>query len=416
MTHGIANLRCPRCGQAFLTSAQGPEALIICPHCAQGAPMRAFAAGGLLAPGAAAVPVLRRVLPERPAPLAKAAENAVPAQEPEPESDEPLPEDALDPVVRTRSRHPSMVFMEQAPSEDDAFIQTDPNDPNRFRPRWKAPVAVFLLVAAVAAWMVWKYLQQDPQVLAQQAAEGKERAARPPIQDPAESVSSGTIRIVPPPVTIDIEAAYEAAKAMVPELFLAPDHASRAALVEKAQNHAAEIDGFFARPDLVLHAIKPAPAMPQRLPGLDAVPVFQVFTSLNPNGALLRLVPHGKGQFLIDWPLFHDTHERRLAQFNQPDGGREPVWLDLAFRRNHGFDLSEATRKRYLAFDVQGSANDSLLLLAVAERETALGRFLDRELQWSRIYLGRLLLQSRELSTGHRGVVILDFEGAASAW
>lgn len=382
--------------------------------------MHAFAAGaGTSAPGAAAVPVLRRVLPERPAPAARAVEKAVPPPETQsaPQPDELLPEDALEPVVRARSRHPSMVFLEQAPSEDDAFIQTDPNDPNRFRPRWKLPAAVFLLVVGVASWMVWKYLQQDPHVLAQRAAEAKERAARPRIQDPAEMVSSGTIRIVRPPVTIDIEAANDAAKSMVPELFLAPDHATRAALVDKAQQYAAEIDGFFARPNLVLHAIKPAPAMPQRLPGLDAVPVFQVFTSLNPNGALLRLVPHGNGQFLIDWPLFHDTHERRLAQFNQPDGGREPVWLDVALRRNHGFDLPEPTRKRFLAFDVQGSANDSLLLLAVAERETGLGRFLDRELQWSRIYLGRLLLQSREVSSsGQRAVVILDLEGAASAW
>jgi hypothetical protein len=57
----------------------------------------------------------------------------------------------------------------------------------------------------------------------------------------------------------------------------------------------------------------------------------------------------------------------------------------------------------------------ALSCLAVAQKDTPIGRYLARETDWTDIYLARLLLQHRKLADGTDAIVILDCEGAAKA-
>jgi uncharacterized protein (DUF1684 family) len=115
-----------------------------------------------------------------------------------------------------------------------------------------------------------------------------------------------------------------------------------------------------------------------------------------------------------NWPLFAETHDKKLAQFITSKSDA-PSWMHLSFRRSHAFELPEDQRSLYLAFIVQCSADGFGSTLVVVPKTIPLGRYLDRATEWTTVYLGRFMLQHRKLADGTDAIVILDCEGAAKA-
>lgn len=284
-----------------------------------------------------------------------------------------------------------------------------------------APAIVFiLLVAGAGVWL----LQEDlfpPLVVeipapAQPASSSAQTPAAPAAEPAQAPAAPDEVRRAerPPPRPVDLVAATEVARKMFLDLISATSPEQRARLISAPEEHGADAEEFFATHKIELNSFKLSSITPKTLPAHASVPLFQVGTTANLHGALLRLVPQEKdGEFLLDWPLFAETHLRRLAGFLEKPPA-DPTWLHLGIRRSHGLELPESQRGTLVALTLQGSADGSLACLAVAPKNTPVGRYLARETEWNEVYLCRLLLHHRSLDDGTPAIFILDVEGAAT--
>jgi len=218
---------------------------------------------------------------------------------------------------------------------------------------------------------------------------------------------------VPKP-TINLVAASASGQKLFLDLLEATTPEARARLIDQPEEHAADLEEFFAAGKPELMSFKPTNATPLKLPGHELLPLFQVTTQANKHGAMLLLVPQKDGSFLLDWPLFAETHERRLAVFLEKKPS-EPAWFQVGMRRSHGLELPDAVRSIQHAFTLQGSADASVSCNAFCQKDTPIGRYLGRDTEWTTVYIARLLLQHRKLADGTPAVMILDCEGAATA-
>ena len=86
--------------------------------------------------------------------------------------------------------------------------------------------------------------------------------------------------------------------------------------------------------------------------------------------------------------------------------------VSLLLKPSHGFELSEKDRPLYRTFAMHVTADGRSPLVACAERETPLGRYLDRETDWSQAYLCRVFTRRLNVQASGDAVLIVDMEGA----
>lgn len=244
----------------------------------------------------------------------------------------------------------------------------------------------------------------------------------PPVQNEPEirraerPFTPGEIPREEPTGSLDLVKATDAAEKLIKGLFNAETAAERAAAIAQADEHQVDVEGFFERVHPRLKSLKLANAIPRTLPGQELVPLFEVRTNKgNASGALLRLVPQTDGGYLLDWPLFAETHEQRLEEFVKTRAS-QPSWFYVVIRRIHALALPANVRAEHLCLELKTTASASPNpSLGIAALETPLGRYLDREAEWGNLYVARLLLQHRKLDEGKDGtLVILDCEGAVT--
>lgn len=203
-------------------------------------------------------------------------------------------------------------------------------------------------------------------------------------------------------------------KSLVTELFAADTPERRAACIHDADKHAGEIEatlGPAAREKIELRLLARIPGIPLALPGGEPVPLFKLATSRCANGALVRLVTGLDGKRRIHWPMLIETHHGMLGTFLQ-QGRDEAAWFHVAMRPSHGLDIPAETRTKYLTFDAQTSATSDPHFVACVERDTPLGRFLDRESEWGKVYVARLLVRHLDIKTDAACMLVVDCEGS----
>lgn len=216
-----------------------------------------------------------------------------------------------------------------------------------------------------------------------------------------------------PETRLDLVAAAEAAETLLKKLLATDKQKERLSLISESDEYAVDIAEFFERSRPKYVSSKLAATVPKTLPGQDPQALIWVITSKNPTqGALLALVPKTDGGFLLNWPLFAETHERRLARFLEKPTS-DPAWFQAVLRRTHGLELPEAERKLYFCVDVITTADSSVPCVARVKRDSPLGRFLEREMVWEEDYVARLLLQHPPKPDGE-SAIILDCEGAVT--
>lgn len=313
----------------------------------------------------------------------------------------------------------------QRPLSPEDFQSTETAPPAMEIESWQAPpqkrtsiapvIAFILLVTGAGVWL----LQEDlfpPLVVEIPAPVRPTNNETPASSAPQAPALSDAVRKAsrPAPRPVDLVAATEVARRMFLDLISASSQEQRARLIAAPEEYGADAEEFFATHKIELNSFKLSSVTPQTLPGHEAVPLFQVGTTANLHGALLRLVPQKKdGEFLLDWPLFAETHVRKLATFLEKPPA-DPTWLHLGVRRSHGLELPESQRDSLVALTLQGSADGSLACLAVAPKNTPAGRYLARETEWNEVYVCRLLLHHRRLEDGTPAIFVLDIEGAAT--
>lgn len=270
----------------------------------------------------------------------------------------------------------------------------------------------FAIVCGLALWGWWDHANPPGGTVKTAAASGasvplpeirKAQAIQPP---------------PPPPVTYVLPdaAAFSAdAKTLVTQMFAATTPEERAACVHDGAKYGEQIEAMFgpsATQKVELRQLARIPGLPLSLPGGQPVLLYKLVTSSCPAGALLRLETGADDKRRLFWPMLAETHEALLPAFLKRDDA-EPAWFHVAMRPSHGLDLPAELRAKYLSFDAQSSAANDSHIVACVERDTPLARFLDRESEWGRVYVARLLVRKLNVEADSPCMIVVDCEGAA---
>lgn len=401
-----ASLICPACGQAFLSMQQSMGGMVQCPHCAHSAQRGYF---GTHAQVVGVAQVRRRVYQVEPLPTPQQNVHAVsqPAAWPGLQQPQPVHNPANFTARQTLQPSQALRPMGAPPPPSEEFTTS----PHLRTSPWRGALILlaFTLVCGGALWLWWDSVN---------AAGGKPGvvAAPPPAlelvrNEPVVPKTQIARAVIPAP---DMEAVTADTKALITELFAADTAERRAACIHEAAKYSAEIEAQFGatgEKKTELRLLSRIPGMPQTLPGGQLVPLFKLVTSACADGALIRLETGADGKRRIGWPLLFETHSAALAGFlKQPAG--DAAWFHLGLRPSHGLDIAAALRPRYLTFDVQVSAGSTPHFVACVERETPLGRFMDRESEWGKSYLARLLVRRLDIQSEAPCLLVIDCEGA----
>ena len=409
-----ASLICPACGQAFLSMQQSMEGMVQCPHCAHNAVRGYF---GTQAQVAGVAQVRRRVFQAQPM-------QSTPAEGGQSRPQEPLaytpatgwpglqPQAVQTPsasMARPILQHSQALVPTGAPPPQEEFVMP----PHLRSSPWRNAfiILAFTIVCGGALWLWWDSV--NAQAVNPQRGAAPALPAKVEVQNVQAAAQTQVARaLMPPP---DMLAVAADAKALVTELFAADTPARRAACIHDAGKYSAEIEAQFGAgggEKTELRRLIPISGMPLTLPGGLQVPLFKLTTSVCPKGALVRLEKGADGKRRISWPLLYETHAEVLAAFLKR-AAAAPAWFHVGLRPSHGLDIAAELRPKYITFDVQVSAASDPHFVACVERDTPLGRFMDRESEWGRSYLARLLVRKLEIESAAPCLLVIDCEGAA---
>ncbi len=404
-----ASLICPACGQAFLSMQQSMEGMVQCPHCAHNALRGYF---GTHAQVAGVAQVRRRVSQAQPM-------QSMP--EPEPRRDIHTDLQAAGaPGLQTTKQVPANFTARQTLQPSQALMPTGapppPAEEFKTPPHLRSSpwrnafiLLAFAVVCGGALWLWWDSVNASAVKPGVKVAPSpaKEVAQNDPIALKTQIARA----VIPAP---DVGAVAEDAKALVTELFAAETAERRAACIQDAAKCRAEIEAQFGTAGGKKTELRMLPrfsSMPQTLPGGQPVPLFKLVTSVCTNGALIRLNMGADGKRRINWPLLFETHTAALATFlKQPAG--EAAWFHVGLRPSHGLDIAAELRPKYITFDVQVSAGSEPHFVACVVRDSPLGRFMERESEWGKSYLARLLVRRLDIKSEAPCLLVIDCEGA----
>jgi hypothetical protein len=289
---------------------------------------------------------------------------------------------------------------------------------------WKQPkkrnrlplLAAFLAVILGACW--WALKDKALPLIMSDLPASTATASPMPVQMPAlgkaQAEPEAEVRraeVVTQPM--DLVAAHQAAEKLFMALMKADSAEERLALITFKEEHASDVAEFFHAGKLDLLSFKPSNTTLRHLPSQEIAPMFQIVTKQCTAGALMHVVPKPGGGFLLDWPLFAESHARKLVQFIESKS-TQPVWHHVCLRRDHGLELPEEERGHQVSLTLQGSLDTSGKCAAVALKASSIGRYLSRETEWGTLYVARLLLQHRALKNGTLAITVLDCEGSGA--
>lgn len=395
-----ASVICPACGQAFLLMQHGQDGVAQCPHCAHTAPRFHF---GTQAHVVGVTPGRRSLAqaPPKPTPAARVMVA--------PETPVQTAQVFTPPAPVNVPRGPLQHSQALLPTGEPPPLFDNPS-PTQFRGSpltTMAFMATFAGVCGIALWFWWDHANAP----AGGPATDSPKTATPEIKraQPATQAETYAATFEPP----DVAAFSADAKALVTELFAADTPERRAACIHEAEKYSAEIEAWASpaeKPELRLLA--KIPGLPLAIPGGRPIPLFKMVTSKCSAGALLRLIDGPDGKRRLHWPTLIETHDAKLAAFLKTGRPDDVGWFHVALRPSHGLDLPQALRPKYLAFDAQIAAVNDPHLVACVDRESPLGRFLDRESDWGKVYLSRLLVRKLDIEAAAPCMIIMDCEGA----
>ncbi|MEZ5387030.1 MAG: hypothetical protein R3F13_16095 [Prosthecobacter sp.] len=394
-----ASVICPSCGQAFLLMQRGQEGVAQCPHCAHTAPRIHF---GTQAHVMGVAPGRRSVAQTPPV-----QEFSVPVFHP-PETTQQVTHVNQAPTPAGVARSTLQYSQALMPTSEPPPLFDNPTPPQlRGSPLTTfAFMATFAGVCGIALWLWWDHANStgDAPIKSQPPSLNEVQPAQPATQ-PAQ------VATFEEP---DIAAFGADAKALVTELFAADTPERRAECIYEPEKYSEEIEAWAnpaEKPELRLLA--KIPGLPLALPGGRPIPLFKMVTSKCAAGALIRLEECPDGKRRLHWPTLIETHEAKLAEFLKTSRAEESGWFSVALRPSHGLDLPQTLRPKYLTFDAQIAAVNDPHLVACVERDSPLGRFMDRESEWGKVYISRLLVRRLDIEADAPCMIIMDCEGAA---
>ena len=384
-----------------MTSQARTEAAQSCAHCAFVAPGLHFQ---VITPAAVAAPIAfqKRVARFRP---------EEPAARSDPEEDPP--ESPPAPIQRSHIRQTGIQqrIQPHTPQSAPFPIVDEVIAPQKKSPyfRWFVTLILFIAVCGVTGMLVWEKIQQRIEIERQNTAV-KAAGQSMAVRTPAPLNAAATSRLEGSIITHE---ASSDAERLVKVLFSESNLEERLTAIENPQRYRPEVETFFDRatdrPQLI--SVTPISNPPISIREQSRIPMFKVVTRQNRSGALAWILRGEKGEPLIHWPLFRETHERALRKFllEKPE---TPAWFFVGLRRTHPFDLPEDQRSEHEAFDIDGSTDGSGRTTVFINKKTPLCRTLNGKIQWSEFYYGQVLVSWMDVG-GEKRFAMLDCETSA---
>jgi hypothetical protein len=229
------------------------------------------------------------------------------------------------------------------------------------------------------------------------------KSAIPLSREPSHSRSKTARAVVK-----DIEAT---GTRLITTLFAAKTSNERIECISEGARYRSSVDKFFSKlkSPITVTSFKPLGTPVKALPGNEVMTLCEVTTNYPASGtAITRLLAEADGIPRLDWPMLRDSLQSVLAIYARKPG-IEPQWVSVGMRRNFGFNESEAVRKDYLVFDIQGTGNGNDRTIAIVSKSSPTGRAFDKVIPWNELYIVRTLLNWSEVE-GKPRLTVLDAE------
>ena len=228
------------------------------------------------------------------------------------------------------------------------------------------------------------------------AAEAQAKSAA--VVDPSEGTIAKAIPVDEKPTPRECmlsSAQSEAiARPLVERLFAATTDADRLACVAFPSKNADSVADFFTRHrDIHLKALNGITKLVLCLPATSPQPIFDITTSLsNDTSGILRLITSNDGELKLDWPLLHDSLDGSFAAYQKQKPDALPQWISLGLRRNYGFGEAPELREVNSFFDMQGYGNGVDKAVVQVVKNSSTGRAMDQGLAWGELFIVRVLV------------------------
>ena len=168
---------------------------------------------------------------------------------------------------------------------------------------------------------------------------------------------------------------------------------------------------------LGVSSVEPNPGLVITLPSGEAIKLFRAVTARCASGAVIRLHPRDGQRYVLDWPLFAQTHDYAFDSFvttADPTVAAAGRWFMVLCKRSRNTPTAGSENDPWLGLDVQGSLSAAGTARALVAKDSPAGRLLGERLDWGRVYLMKMLLVKREVA-GKPAFVIVDCDGAPPA-
>ena len=181
---------------------------------------------------------------------------------------------------------------------------------------------------------------------------------------------------------------------LVEQLFAATTDADRLACIDSADKNADSVKDFFARHGAVkLKTLAAVSKLVLCLPNKLPQPVFDVTTSISDQASgIVRLTTDRDGKLKLDWLLLRDSLDGAFAACQKLPTDAPPRWISLGLRRSYGFGEAPELRETNLFFDMQGYGNGLDKALVQVVKNSSTGRSMDQLLGWGDLYVVRALI------------------------
>jgi hypothetical protein len=181
--------------------------------------------------------------------------------------------------------------------------------------------------------------------------------------------------------------------------------------------HKTEVEGFFKEvgPDWKVEKIEPGPVVTELDTGVR-IPLYRAITTSCTQGAIIHLVRDPSGDFLLDWPLFSETHHKGPGVSLEGDPWEaRPVWKTLLIQRGRSeLPAEKKDGETYENVRLKAGLWDAEVVEAYVRADSSVGRLLSSRLTQDQFGLAKLLLSSVKIA-GRRVPVVEDYETARTA-
>lgn len=337
------------------------------------------------------------------------------------------------PLPPKRERPPALKAETASPAKNGSPAELPLPQPWQARKPW-GQWMLFLALAGALGWWAW----QSSVPLSFHAGHREQEARKPVVGSaaPVETVERAeqVARALPSPqpeaqvplreplsqnlmVTDDAAMLTTVAKDLLHAMDEAATPDERMKWVAEPDSVRADVERLFSSAGgaLAVTTVEPNPGLVIALPSGEAIKLFRAVTARCASGAVVRLHPRDGQRYVLDWPLFAQTHDFVFDSFvtaAAPTVAEAGRWFMVLCKRSRITPTAGSENDPWMGLDVQGSLSAAGTTRALVAKDSPAGRFLDARLDWGRVYLMKMLLSKRDVA-GKATFVVVDCDGAA---